>query len=209
MVHAAPGDLMPTPPPNRVTDLLRAWSAGESAALEELLPLVYGELHRMAARAMERQPEGHTLQTTALVNEAYLRLVGPEGESNGTDWQSRGHFFGVAARAMRSILVDHARARQAIKRGGRAAPPLTLTDADVPTGSAERELDLIALDEALGRLATFDERKARLVELRYFTGLELQDAAAMLEISPATAKREWSAARAWLRRALTPGPGTR
>jgi RNA polymerase sigma-70 factor, ECF subfamily len=198
---------MPNPPENRVTDLLRAWSAGQPTALDELLPLVYGELHRMAARAMDQQPEGHTLQTTALVNEAYLRLVGVDGGPSRTDWQSRAHFFGVAAKAMRHILVDHARARRATKRGGRAAPALTLSDADAPAGSAERELDLIALDEALGRLSRLDERKARLVELRYFTGLDLKEAAAMLAISPATAKREWSAARAWLRRELTAGPG--
>jgi RNA polymerase sigma factor (TIGR02999 family) len=200
---------MSTPPPQLVTELLRAWSAGQAAALDELLPLVYGELHRMAARAMARQPEGHTLQPTALVNEAYLRLVGADGAPSGTEWQCRAHFFGVAAKAMRSVLVDHARARRAVKRGGRAAPPLTLTDASSPVGAPERELDLIALDEALGRLGRMDERKARLVELRYFTGLELQEAAAMIGISPATAKREWSAARAWLRRELTTRSGGR
>ncbi len=186
-----------------VTALLRAWSQGEQGALDELLPLVYGELRRLAARYLRTQRPGHTLQTTALVHEAYLRLVGPVGA--GADWQGRAHFFGVAARAMRSILVDHARARQAAKRGG-GVRALTLGAADAAGARADRaaesEVDVVALDDALARLADMDARQARVVELRYFAGLSIEETALALGISHATVEREWRTARLWLRREL-------
>ena len=182
-----------------VTDLLRAWAAGDPAALDELLPLVYDELRRQARRYMRAQPAGHTLQTTALVHEAYLRLVG----QSHVDWQSRAHFLGVASKAMRSILVDHARARSAAKRGG-AAHAVTLDEAGgVADAGSRRGVDVLALDEALARLAELDSRKSQLVELRYFGGLGIEEAAAVLGVSPATVKREWTTARAWLRRELS------
>jgi RNA polymerase sigma factor (TIGR02999 family) len=182
-----------------VTDLLRAWAAGDPAALDELLPLVYDELRRQARRYMRAQPPGHTLQTTALVHEAYLRLVG----QSHVDWQGRAHFLGVASKAMRSILVDHARARSAAKRGG-AARAVTLDEAGgLADASSQRGVDVLALDEALARLAELDARKSHLVELRYFGGLGIEEAAAVLGVSPATVKREWTTARAWLRRELS------
>ena len=180
-----------------VTDLLQAWASGDEGALEELLPLVYDDLRRQAKRYMRAQPAGHTLQTTALVHEAYLRLVG----QSAVAWNGRAHFFGVAAKAMRSILVDHARARHAAKRGG-SAHAITLDDAGGIAGP-EPSVDVLALDEALGRLAEQDARKSRLVELRYFGGLGIEEAAAVLGVSPATAKRDWTTARAWLRRELS------
>lgn len=179
-----------------VTRLLQAWSDGDPAALDDLLPLVYSELHRQAERYMRGQSPGHTLQATALVNEAYLRLAGGEP----TAWKSRAHFFGVAAKAMRSILVDHARGRQASKRGGGVAP-VTLADADASGGEP---VEVLELDEALKRLAELDPRKASLVELRWFGGLSIEEAAEVLAVSTATAKREWRTARAWLRRELGP-----
>jgi RNA polymerase sigma factor (TIGR02999 family) len=179
-----------------VTALLRAWSDGDRTALEELVPVVYRELHRQAERYMRGQPAGHTLQATALVNEVYLRLVSREP----IDWKSRAHFFGVAAKAMRSILVDHARARRASKRGG-GAHQVTLAAAD---DSGSQEVEVIELDEALRQLAELDPRKAQLVELRWFGGLSIEEAAEVLAVSTATAKREWRMARAWLRRELTP-----
>ena len=189
----------PSSQSHTVTALLRAWGRGNRAALDELVPLVYGELRRQAERYMRAQSAGHTLQATALVHEAYLRLV----DRDAVEWQGRAHFFGVAAKAMRSILVDHARARHAAKRGGGAAREVTLGAA----GAVAREpaVDVLALDEALTRLAELDARKAHLVELRYFAGLGIEEAAAALEVSPATVKREWSAARAWLRRELGAG----
>jgi len=180
-----------------VTDLLRAWASGNQAALDELLPLVYDDLRRQARRYMRAQPAGHTLQTTALVHEAYLRLVG----QSPVEWKGRAHFFGVAAKAMRSILVDHARARGAAKRGG-SARAITLDEAGVIAGP-QASVDVLALDEALGRLAELDARKSQLVELRYFGGLGIDEAATVLGISPATVKREWTTARAWLRRELS------
>ena len=183
-----------TPAPPDVTSLLRAWSEGDRAALEQLLPAVYQELHRQAERAMRAQPPGHTLQATALVHEAYLRLVHREG----AEWNGRAHFFGVAAKAMRSILVDHARGRGAAKRGG-GADPITLANVEDTGG---QDMDVLDLNEALERLAALDPRKGSLVELRYFAGLNLEEAAAALGVSPATAKREWRLARAWLRREL-------
>jgi len=180
-----------------VTDLLQAWASGDQAALDELLPLVYDDLRRQARRYMRAQPAGHTLQTTALVHEAYLRLVG----QSSVEWKGRAHFFGVASKAMRSILVDHARARNAAKRGG-SARAITLDDAGGIAGP-QASVDVLALDEALGRLAELDARKSRLVELRYFGGLGIDEAAAVLGVSPATVKREWTTARAWLRRELS------
>jgi RNA polymerase sigma-70 factor, ECF subfamily len=183
-----------TPAAPDVTALLRAWSDGDRTALDRLLPVVYRELHRQAERYMSAQPAGHTLQTTALVHEAYLRLAIPDNP----DWNGRAHFFGVAAKAMRSILVDHARAHSAAKRGG-GSSPVTLTNLEDTDG---QELDVLDLDDALARLADLDQRKASLVELRYFAGLSIEEAAESLAISSATAKREWRLARAWLRREL-------
>ncbi len=183
-----------TPADPDVTGLLRAWSDGDRAALDQLLPVVYRELHRQAERFMRAQPPGHTLQTTALVHEAYLRLAIRENP----EWNGRAHFFGVAAKAMRSILVDHARARGAAKRGG-GAHAVTLSNLEDTDG---QELDVLDLDDALERLAELDPRKGSLVELRYFAGLSIEEAAESLGISPATAKREWRLARAWLRREL-------
>lgn len=198
---------MPTRRPTKVTPLLRAWGAGDRTALDQLLPLVYGELRRLAERAMRAQPEGHTLQATALVHETYLRLVDRGAGLGAVEWKGRAHFFGVAAKAMRSILVDHARARRAAKRGGPAARRLTMEVAEAVAVGPASEVDVLALDEALGRLAEFDPRKARLVELRFFAGLSIEEAATVLEVSPATIKREWAAARAWLRCELTGAGG--
>jgi RNA polymerase sigma factor (TIGR02999 family) len=181
-----------------VTALLQAWGRGEQTALDELLPLVYGELRRQAARHLRNQPVGHTLQATALVHEVYLRLV----DRPNADWQSRAHFFGVAARAMRNILVDHARARRTVKRGGEPRQ-LTLGAADaLGDGAAESEVDVLALDEALARLAELDPRQAQVVELRYFAGSSIEETAHVLGISHATVEREWRTARLWLRREL-------
>jgi RNA polymerase sigma factor (TIGR02999 family) len=188
--------LPPQSPEHSVTGLLRAWSRGDESAVAALLPAVYGELHRQAERYMRRQSEGHTLQATALINEAFLKLI----DQRNTQWQSRAHFFGVAAKAMRSILIDHARAHHAAKRGA-GAVRLTLGkigDVADPTAG----VDLLELDEALGRLAELDPDKARLVELRYFGGLSIEEAAEVIGISAATVKRHWNTARAWLRREL-------
>jgi RNA polymerase sigma factor (TIGR02999 family) len=192
-------------PRTDVTALLQAWGRGERAALDELLPLVYSELRRQAERAMRAQPAGHTLQATALVHEAYLRLV----DRPDPGWESRGHFFGVAARAMRSVLVDHARARKAAKRGLGAAA-VTLSAAEAAGAGTDRagdseQVDVEALDRALTKLATLDERQARVVELRYFGGLSIAEAAEVLGISHATVEREWKTARLWLRRELGGG----
>jgi RNA polymerase sigma factor (TIGR02999 family) len=188
----------PEAPPSDVTQLLLAWGAGDRSAGDRLLPAVYAELRRQAARAMRREPTEHTLQATALVHEAYLRLV----DQRRVVWQNRAHFFGVAAQLMRRILVDHARARHAAKRGG-AAQQLTLHDADAAAVSGEERVDVLALHEALERLAALDAVQARLVELRYFGGLNIEETAQALDVSPATVKREWAIARAWLRRELS------
>jgi RNA polymerase sigma factor (TIGR02999 family) len=189
------------PPPQQITALLQAWSRGDRAALEALFPAVYGELRHQAERYMRRQPVGHTLQATALVNEAYLRLV----DQKETEWRSRAHFFGVAAKAMRSILVDHARARQAAKRGAGAAR-LTLGQVG-DVADRTPAVDVLDLEEALQRLTELDPEKGRLVELRYFAGLSIEEAAEVLGVSPATLKRQWNTARAWLRRELSPSAG--
>jgi RNA polymerase sigma factor (TIGR02999 family) len=180
-----------------VTDLLQAWASGDQGAFDKLLPLLYDELRRQARRYIRAQPAGQTLQTTALVHEAYLRLVG----QSAVAWKGRAHFFGVAAKAMRSILVDHARARNAAKRGG-SARAMTLDDAGGLAGP-QASVDVVALHEALERLAEVDSRKSQLVELRYFGGLGIDEVAAVLGVSPATVKREWTTARAWLRRELS------
>jgi RNA polymerase sigma factor (TIGR02999 family) len=186
-------------PASDVTGLLHAWGDGDDAAGERLIAAVYGELHERAARAMRREPGDATLQATALVHEAYLRLA----DQRHVAWRSRGQFFGVAARMMRRILVDHARARHAAKRGGDARASLTLGDADrVAPESTVDALDVLALDDALERLAALDADQARLVELRYFAGLGIDETADALGVSPATVKREWATARAWLRREL-------
>ena len=182
-------------PPQNVTALLDEWSRGNQAARDELLPLVYAELRRIAARQLGRERIGHTLQPTALVHEAYLRLV----DQRRVDWQSRAHFFGVAAQIMRRILVDHARRHGAGKRGD-GAQRISLDEApDVP---ASADLPIVTLDEALLRLETVDADLARLVELRAFGGLTIAEAAHVLDVSPSTAKREWRTARAWLNREL-------
>ena len=185
-----------------VTGLLIAWSKGDRAALDALLPVVYAELRRQARRALRREAAGHTLQPTALVHEAYLKLVDQPPDR----WQGRAQFFGVAARCMRQVLVDAARTRRAAKRGG-GARPITLGDAEsliaAPSGAGEAAGDdVLALDEALTRLAALDPDQARIVELRYFAGLTIDDTAATLGISPATVSREWTVARRWLRREL-------
>lgn len=182
-----------------VTGLLIAWSDGDGAALDVLLPIVYAELRRQARRALRREAAGHTLQPTALVHEAYLRLV----DQRPRCWQGRAQFYGVAARCMRQVLVDAARIRHAAKRGG-GAHPITLSDVDqvVAASAEEPGDDVLALDEALTRLAALDPEQARLVELRYFAGLTLDDTAATLGVSPATVSREWTVARRWLRREL-------
>jgi len=182
--------------PPDVTKLLLAWRGGEPSAGDQLLPVIYAELHRQAARAMRREPSEHTLQATALVHEAYLRLV----DQSRVQWRNRAHFFGVAAQLMRRILVDHARSRHAEKRGG-GMQRITLNDADAAVG--DRDVDVLDLHEALETLAALDPLQARLVELRYFTGLNIKETAEALDISPATVKREWAIARAWLRRELS------
>ncbi len=180
-----------------MTRLLLDWRGGDPAALEELVPIVQGELRRLAHSYMRRERGGHTLQTSALVNEAYMRLI----DDAVVDWQSRAHFFGVAARAMRRVLVDYARSRGAVKRGSGAR------DIDIDEVGAvladERASELVALDDALGDLARMDPRKAQVIELRYFGGLTGEETAEVLGLSTATVQREWHVARLWLRRELT------
>ena len=178
-----------------VSHLLQRWSGGDSAALEELLPLVYAELHRMAHRYMGQQPAGHTLQTTALIHEVYLRLIGQDEKR----WEHRAHFFGVAAQAMRHILVDYARARHTAKRGGEARA-VSLEEAALV--SAERAAEVVALDDALAELAQLSPRQSRVVELRYFGGLSGAETAQVLQVSTDTVTRDWKQAKAWLYRAL-------
>jgi RNA polymerase sigma factor (TIGR02999 family) len=180
-----------------ISRLLRQWSEGNSAAQDELLPLVYDELHRQAARYLRRERAAHTLQTTALIHEAYLRLIG----QRDVQWQSRTHFFAIAAQMMRRVLVDYARAKHRDKRG-RGDVCLTLEAATLVTGD-EKGVDLMALDEALTRLTFLDEQQARVVELRYFGGLSLEETAEALHVSRATVARDWDVAKAWLRRELT------
>ncbi|RMG53268.1 MAG: sigma-70 family RNA polymerase sigma factor [Acidobacteria bacterium] len=179
------------PSSGEITQLLLEWRHGHQAALQRLMPLVYDELHRLAEMYMRQERPGHTLQPTALVHEAYLRLVGTESPS----WQNRAHFFAAAAQAMRHILVDHARRRRAAKRAG-VGLLLTLNNLASPSG--ERTVDLIALDQALTHLATFDPQKSQIVELRFFGGLTIKETAEVLGLSPTTVSRHWRLARAWL-----------
>jgi RNA polymerase sigma factor (TIGR02999 family) len=180
----------------QITQLLVDWSSGDKAALDKLMPLVYDELRRLARFHMRRERAGHTLQTTALVNEAYMRLV----DQRNVHWKCRGHFFAVAAQLMRRILIDHARGRRVAKRGGQA-PRVSLDEAATVAG--DRGAELIALDEALKGLESLDERKGKIVELRFFGGLNVEETAEALGISTATVVREWSLAKAWLYRAMT------
>ncbi|HVF39890.1 MAG TPA: sigma-70 family RNA polymerase sigma factor [Gemmatimonadaceae bacterium] len=179
-----------------VTRLLREWRLGDSSAAEKLMPLVYDELHRAAARAMRSESDGHTLQPTALVNEVYLRLV----DQTDAEWKNRSQFYGVAAQVMRRVLVDYARTRMAEKRGG-GLRAVTLDEIN-DGGSASSTINFLALHDALDKLATLDPDQVRIVELRYFTGLTIEETAEALDISAATVKREWAVARAWLRREL-------
>jgi RNA polymerase sigma factor (TIGR02999 family) len=179
-----------------VSDLLIAWGRGEPAALEQLTPRVYGELHKLARAYLRRGSSGQSLQPTALINEAFLRLL---DQSQPVDWQSRAHFFGIAAQLMRAILVDHARARYAAKRGGAAA---VITLDDCLAVSPGRAPDVLEVDQALDRLAEVDERKARVIELRYFGGLDREEVAAALGLTVSTVKRDLRFGEAWLRRFL-------
>ena len=192
---------MGSPPAPNVTQLLLAWRAGDPKALEALAPVIHQELHRAAHRYMAGERPGHVLQTTALVNEAYLRLV----DWKDVHWQNRAHFFGVAAQMMRRILVDYARDLRRAKRGGGA---LRVSLSDVAQVPLERAADLVALDDALTALEMFDPRKGRVVELRYFGGLSIEETAAALDVSAATVRRDWSLARAWLYRELGGNTGS-
>jgi RNA polymerase sigma factor (TIGR02999 family) len=183
---------------NDVTKLLRAWSEGDSGALEQLTPLVYEELHRRAKWHMARERVGHTLQATALVNEIYVRMI----DLRGVSWRDRAHFFAIASRLIRRVLIDAARARGAIKRG--AESPHVILDEDAVV-SSEPSADLVALDDALTALAAIDARKGQVVELRFFGGLSIDEAAEVLKVSPETIKRDWRLAKAWLRRELKRG----
>jgi RNA polymerase sigma-70 factor (ECF subfamily) len=177
-----------------VSGLLRAWSDGDRDALDRLTPIVYAELHRLARRYMQRERPGHSLQATALVNEAYMRLV----DYKGMQWQNRAHFFAVSAQLMRRILVEHAR-RHNLKRGGNI-PHVSLEDVAIVAG--DRDTDLVLLDEAMNTLAKFDARKAQVVEMRFFGGLSVEETAEVLNVSSITVMRDWSTAKAWLYREL-------
>ncbi|MEM9293505.1 MAG: sigma-70 family RNA polymerase sigma factor [Acidobacteriota bacterium] len=182
-------------PQTTVTALLLSWSDGDEAARDRLMPLVFEELRRMAAGHFRRERHSHTLQPTALVNEVFLRLI----DRKRVNWKNRAHFFGFAAQLMRRILVDHARAHNAEKRGGKA---LTVTLDESFAIPRQRDLDLIALDDALATLKELDERQSRIVELRFFAGLQVEEVAEVLGISPTTVKRDWRTARLWLYREL-------
>jgi RNA polymerase sigma factor (TIGR02999 family) len=188
--------LVNTAAPNQITQLLVDWSNGRQEALAELLPVVYGELRRVARRSLRRERPNHTLSGTALVNEVYLQLV----DQTAVRWENRAHFFGIAANLMRQILVQHARRHQTAKRGG--GQYLVALD-EAAVALTERPVDLVALDEALSDLAERDARKSRIVELRFFGGLSTEETAQVLGISPRTVKREWRLAKAWLYHELT------
>ena len=175
-----------------ITLWLHEWSSGKENALDALMPIVYAELHRQATNYLRRERIGHTLQATALIHEAYLKLI----DQREVNWKNRAHFFGIAAQAMRRILVDHARSRHRNKRGG-DAENLPLEAAEFATAK-EGSVDLIALDEALTRLALLDERQSKIVELRFFSGMSVEETAEALSVSPATVKNEWRTAKAWL-----------
>ena len=177
--------------PHEITRLLKDWSSGDSAALDELMPMVYSELRAVADRYLRQERQDHTLQPTALVNEAYLRLV----DQRHVNWQNRAHFVGVTAQMMRRILVDHAKSHNRVKRGG-GAPKVVLDEAMAV--SEERADELVELDEALTALAAFDERKSRVVEMKYFGGLSVEETAEVLQVSVKTVARDWKLAKAWL-----------
>jgi RNA polymerase sigma factor (TIGR02999 family) len=186
--------------PHGITQLLKAWGNGEQEALEQLIPLIYSELHRLAHRYMERERNAHTLQSTALVHEAYERLI----DLKEVSWQNRAHFFGVSARLMRRVLVDYARSRRYSKRGGEWR--------QVPLNEAvavfrDRRTDVVALDDALSTLAGIDPRKSRVVEMRFFGGLSIRETAEVLNVSPETVLRDWRLAKVWLLRELSQGKG--
>ena len=186
-------------PGHDVTGLLVAWGKGDEAALEQLIPLVHDELRRIARRHMGRERQGHSLQPTALVNEAYLRLI----DVRQVNWQNRAHFLAMSARLMRRVLVDHARSKQYQKRGGGAA---RVTLDEELMGAGEPGQDLVALDDALEALTHFDERKGRVIELRFFGGLSVEETASVLKVSSDTVMRDWKLAKAWLLREMRDGP---
>ena len=189
---------MAAPSTEEVTQLLLAWREGDEAALEKLLPLVYDELHRLAARYMRRESPGHTLQTSALVNEAFIRLI----DQQQVQWQNRAHFFGIAAQLMRRILLDHARGQARGKRGG-GVHRVSFDEGAIV--SEQRAAELIALDDALNALAAFDSRKSRIVELRFFGGLSNEEVTEVMGMSLRTVEREWRKAKAWLHHAISEG----
>ena len=183
--------------PTQITAMLQEWSKGSEEALENLMPIVYDELHKQASRYLRAERQNHTLQTTALIHEAYIKLI----EQKHVNWESRTHFFAIAAKLMRRILVDHARAKNRLKRGGEV---LTVRLDETAIGDGKKKgIDLIALDEALNRLTDRDERQVRVVELRYFSGLTLEETAAALKVSRTTVANDWSMAKDWLHRELT------
>ena len=183
-------------PPEGVTQLLVDWSKGDQAALDKLMPLVYSELRRLASNYLRRERPGHTLQPTALVNEAYLKLI----DQKNAKWRNRAQFFGISAQLMRRILVDHARQHQAEKRGGADQQRLSVTSAEQLV--QQPQVDLLALNEALDELATMDPQQSRVVELRFFGGLSIEETAEVLGVGHVTVERDWKMARAWLRRKL-------
>jgi RNA polymerase sigma factor (TIGR02999 family) len=189
---------MDYPPRSEVTELLQQWSSGRQEAFDQLLPHVYAELRRLALSYLRRERPNHTLQATALVHEAFVKLV----DQRAVRWQSRAHFFGIAAQAMRRILVDHARAHSAAKRGS-GEPPISLDDRLIAGRGID--IDVLALDEALTRLASIDPQQSRVVELRFFGGLTMDETAEVLQISPATVGRDWTLAKAWLYAELSSG----
>jgi RNA polymerase sigma factor (TIGR02999 family) len=196
--HSQTDGCMITPSTHEITELLQAWSQGDDKALEKLTPLVYEELHRAAKRCMSHERRGHTLQTTALINELYLRMI----DLRQVSWQDRAHFFAVCARLMRRILTDLFRTRQYLKRGG-GGQPISLNPPAAVCREARR--DLLAIDDALNQLAIVDRRKSQVVELRFFGGLSVKETAEVLKVSPETVMRDWKLAKAWLLRELGGG----
>ena len=194
--HLLVHDILGTMQSEGITELLVDWGKGDQAALEKLMPLVYDELRRLASNYLRRERATHTLQPTALVNEAYLKLV----DQRSAKWQNRAHFFGISAQLMRRILVDHARQHQAVKRGGSNQQRLSITSAE--RVAKQPEVDLLALNEALDELTHMDPQQARIVELKFFGGLSIDETAEVLRISHATVERDWKMARAWLRSQL-------
>jgi RNA polymerase sigma-70 factor (ECF subfamily) len=188
---------MTSPSPKEITQLLVAWNSGDKRALDKLMPLIFDELRRLARHYMRGERAGHTLESVALVNEAYLRLI----DADNINWQNRAHFFGVAAQMMRNILVDHARRQNYAKRGGAGQQRLTLGKADRIANKPD--VDLVALDDALKDLASLNPQHSKIVELRFFGGLTIEETAEVLGIGHATVEREWKMARAWLRRELS------